>query len=84
MAQYHRLAVVNILSFKSFISESCPLFLELLSFKSFEAECDACNSIIYISYKLGDEEDMYSNLVGNKENSHYRFEFIILYIKLMI
>ena len=41
MAQYHRLAVVNILSFKSFISESCPLFLELLSFKSFEAECDA-------------------------------------------
>ena len=32
MAQYHRLAVVNI---------SCPLFLELLSFKSFEAECDA-------------------------------------------
>ena len=42
MAQYHRLAVVNILSFKSFISERCPLFLELLSFKSFEAECDAC------------------------------------------
>ena len=45
MAQYHRLAVVNILSFKSFISESCPLFLELLSFKSFETECDACVNV---------------------------------------
>ena len=30
MAQYHRLAVVNILSFKSFVSESCPLFYILL------------------------------------------------------
>ena len=53
MAQYHRLAVVNILSFKSFISESCPLFLELLSFKSFEAECDAwsCLTEVFSMYR---------------------------------
>ena len=66
MAQYHRLAVVNILSFQSFISESCPLFLELLSFKSFEAECDACT--IY--------EGLKGRHGGKRTRTHFKENFL--------